>query len=158
MIAPTISVEIEDNAWLELLPDCEAVVQKAARTVLSSDLKGAAGYEITVLLTDDATVQDLNDRFRGKNTPTNVLSFPATQSARPYLGDVAMARGVCVAEAKAQGKTLADHLAHLTVHGVLHLLGYDHEADCEAEVMEDMERSILNRLGVRDPYAWAADA
>jgi probable rRNA maturation factor len=159
MNAPTICVEIEDAGWSQLLPDCEAVVQNAARTALSGDLRHPAeGYEVTILLTDDATVQDLNCRFRGKNAPTNVLSFPALESARPYLGDVAMARGVCVTEAKAQGKSLADHLAHLTVHGVLHLLGYDHEADSEAEVMEDMERSILNRLGVRDPYAWGADA
>jgi probable rRNA maturation factor len=114
-------------------------------------------FGVTVLLTDDETVRDLNARFRGKDQPTNVLSFPAPESARPHLGDVALAFGVCASEAAAQGKTISDHLSHLTVHGVLHLLGYDHEADDEAEIMEDMERAILNRLGVSDPYARDAD-
>ena len=152
-----IEIEIEDAAWSAALPECEAVVRQAAEAALTvADEAGEAS--LTVLLTDDPTVQDLNLRFRAKDKPTNVLSFPAAESAGPYLGDVAMAYGVCAAEARCQHKSLGDHLSHLTVHGVLHLLGYDHEADSEAEVMEDMERSILKRLGVRDPYAWAADA
>lgn len=150
-----IAVEIEDEAWSRALPDCDAVVRRAARTALSAhpDQTGLA-----VLLADDEALRDLNARFRGKDAPTNVLSFPAAASARPFLGDVALAYGVCAAEAKAQGKSLADHLSHLTVHGVLHLLGYDHEADSEAEAMEQMERLILNTLGVGDPYARDVDA
>ena len=89
-----------------------------------------------MLLTDDETVRDLNNRFRGKDKPTNVLSFPAAESAAPHLGDLVLAHGVCAAEARAQGKALADHLSHLTVHGVLHLLGRDHADDGEAEAME----------------------
>jgi probable rRNA maturation factor len=152
-----IEIEIEDEAWTRALPEADAMVRKAAETALATS-PGAGGLSLTVLLTGDSAVQDLNGRFRGQDKPTNVLSFPAAESAKPYLGDVALAFGVCEAEARCQHKALADHLAHLTVHGVLHLLGYDHEADHEAEVMEDMERTVLKRLGVRDPYAWAADA
>ena len=111
---------------------------------------------VTILLTDDATVRDLNARFRGKDYDTNVLSFPAApqpgQAGPPPLGDLALAFGVCAAEAAAQGKTLADHLRHLIVHGALHLLGHDHEDDSEAEAMEGLEREILAGLGVADPY------
>ena len=150
-------VEIEDEAWTRALADAAAVAERAALAALQAS-RDDVGPAVAVLLTDDASVQDLNARFRGKDKPTNVLSFPAPASARPHLGDVALAFGVCAREAEEQGKGLADHLSHLTVHGVLHLLGYDHEADDEAEAMEAMERRILNQLGVRDPYAHEADA
>src|SRR6185437_11937225 len=97
-------------------------------------------------------VAALNAAFRGKDAPTNVLSFPAAAGAAE-LGDIALAFGVCAREAAEQGKSLAHHLQHLTAHGVLHLLGYDHESDAEAEVMEAKERAILAGLGVADPYA-----
>jgi len=97
-------------------------------------------------------VRDLNARFRGKDSPTNVLSFPAGPNPMGHLGDVALAFGVCESEARAQGKPLADHLRHLVVHGLLHLLGYDHEDEAEGDVMEALERSILSRMGVPDPY------
>ena len=144
-----IEVEIEDEAWLAALPTAEAIVLQAARAALS---KGVGISELTVLLTDDATVQDLNARFRGKDGATNVLSFPAPETARPHIGDVALAFGVCAAEAAAQNKTLAAHLAHLTAHGVLHLIGYDHETEAEAEEMEGLERVIMTGLGLPDPY------
>ena len=142
-----IEVEVEDAAWSDALPDAIAVVERAATAAL-----GGVEGDVVVLLTDDAAVRDINARFRGKDRPTNVLSFPATESAAPHLGDLVLAYGVCAAEAGAQGKTLADHLSHLTVHGVLHLLGRDHEDEAEAEAMEAEERSILARLGVSDPY------
>ena len=149
-----IEVEIEDEAWTSALPTAAAVVERAAGAALS-----AVAGDVVVLLTDDAAVQDLNARFRGKDRATNVLSFPAAQSAAPHLGDLVLAFGVCAAEAQAQGKTLADHLSHLTVHGVLHLLGRDHEDEAEAEEMEAEERAILASLGVADPYRTdAADA
>lgn len=149
-----IEVEIEDEAWTAALPLAATVVERAASAAL-----GAAQGDLVVLLTDDAAVQDLNARFRGKDRPTNVLSFPAAVSAAPHLGDLVLAYGVCAAEAAAQGKSLADHLSHLTVHGVLHLLGRDHEAEAEAEAMEAEERAILASLGVADPYRTdAADA
>ena len=143
-----IEIEVEDAAWTAALPDVDAVVFRAATAAL-----GAVEGDVVVLLTDDAGVQDLNARFRDKDRPTNVLSFPAAESAFPHLGDVVLAHAYCAAEAEAQGKTLSDHLSHLVVHGVLHLLGRDHEDDAEAEEMEAEEREILAALGVADPYA-----
>lgn len=143
-----IEVEVEDDAWTAALPDAAAVVERAATAAL-----GSVDGDVVVLLTDDAAVRDLNARFRGKDRPTNVLSFPAPESAAPHLGDLVLAHGVCAAEAEAQGKTLAAHLTHLTVHGVLHLLGRDHEDEAEAEAMEAEERDLLARLGVADPYS-----
>jgi probable rRNA maturation factor len=142
-----IEVEIEDTAWTDALPDSAGVVERAASAAL-----GAVAGDVVVLLTDDDAVRDLNARFRGRDGPTNVLSFPAAESAFPHLGDLVLAHGVCAAEAEAQGKSLADHLAHLIVHGVLHLLGRDHEIEAEAEAMEAEERVILASLGVADPY------
>jgi probable rRNA maturation factor len=148
-----IEVEIEDPAWTAALPEAGAVVGRAAVAAL-----GAVEGGVVVLLTDDAAVRGLNARFRDQDRPTNVLSFPAAESAAPHLGDLVLAYGVCAAEAAVQGKSLADHLAHLTVHGVLHLLGRDHEAEAEAEEMEAEERTILASLGVADPYRADAQA
>ena len=142
-----IEIEVEDAAWTAALPDAEAVVLRAATAAL-----GTVEGDLVVLLTDDAGVQDLNARFRDKDRPTNVLSFPAATSAFPHLGDVVLAHAYCAAEAQTQGKSLSDHLSHLVVHGVLHLLGRDHEAEAEAEEMEAEEREILASLGVADPY------
>ena len=142
-----IEIEVEDAAWSAALPDAEDLVLRAATAALGT-LEG----DLVVLLTDDAEVQDLNARFREKDRPTNVLSFPAAESAFPHLGDVVLGYAYCAAEAEAQGKTLSDHLSHLVVHGVLHLLGRDHEDDAEAEEMEAEEREILASLGVADPY------
>jgi probable rRNA maturation factor len=111
------------------------------------------GEHLVILLTDDASVQDLNARFRSKDKPTNVLSFPAAANPEGHLGDVALAFGVCAREAAAQDKSLAHHLQHLATHGVLHLLGYDHMSDDEAEAMESLERFVMAGLGAPDPYA-----
>ncbi len=142
-----IEIEVEAEAWTGALRDAEAVVDRAAQAAL-----GAVQGDIVVLLTDDAAVRELNGRFRDKDKPTNVLSFPAPENAFPHLGDIVLAYGVCATEAEAQSKTLADHLSHLVVHGVLHLLGRDHEDDAEAEEMEAEERDILAQIGVADPY------
>ena len=138
---------MEDEDWRGLV-GVGALVITAAEAALGDRASG----DLTVLLTDDESVRKLNSRFRSKDVPTNVLSFPAPGTARPHLGDIALGHGVCAAEAAAQGKRLADHLSHLVVHGVLHLLGYDHQADAPAEAMEAMERHILADLGVADPY------
>jgi probable rRNA maturation factor len=110
---------------------------------------------VTVLLTDDATIRELNGRFRDQDKATNVLSFPAPPNPEDHLGDVALAFGVCAREAQEQGKPLAHHLQHLVAHGVLHLLGYDHETDAQAEEMEGLERVLLAGLGIADPYLTA---
>ncbi len=143
-----IEVEIDSDDWTVALPEAAAVVERAAHAAL-----GAVEGDVVLLLAADEAVQDLNQRFRDKDRPTNVLSFPAAESAFPHLGDVVLGYAYCAAEAEAQGKTLSDHLSHLVVHGVLHLLGRDHEDDAEAEEMEAEEREILAELGVSDPYA-----
>ena len=115
--------------------------------------------EISILLTDDATVRDLNRTWRGKDSPTNVLSFPASPQpvhagvARP-LGDVVLAYDTMLRESAEQSKPLDHHFAHLLVHGTLHLLGQDHETgESEAEAMEALETAALRALGIPDPYA-----
>ncbi len=150
-----IEVEIEDDGWTAALPSAADVADRAGQATVDEIAPADEGEEpgIAVLLTSDVAVADLNERFRGKAGPTNVLSFPASANPENHLGDIALAYGVCVREAADQGKTLEQHLAHLVVHGVLHLLGYDHETDGEAEAMEALERSILESLGVPDPYA-----
>lgn len=146
-----IDVEIEDGAWTAALPEAEMLARGAALAAL--DAEGAAHEGVTILLADDEAVRELNARFRQKDTPTNVLSFPAPRNPEFHLGDIALAYGVCAREAAEQGKPLAHHLQHLVAHGVLHLLGYDHIGDDEAEAMESLERAVLAGLGVPDPYA-----
>ncbi|MGZ3274956.1 MAG: rRNA maturation RNase YbeY [Caulobacteraceae bacterium] len=149
-----IEVEIEDDAWTSGLPEAAAVAERAGSAALDEIAPTDDGEPgVAVLLTSDDAVAELNQRFRGKAGPTNVLSFPASANPENHLGDIALAHGVCAREAAEQGKSLEQHLAHLVVHGVLHLLGYDHETDGEAEAMEALERSILESLGVPDPYA-----
>ncbi|MBX7249867.1 MAG: rRNA maturation RNase YbeY [Caulobacteraceae bacterium] len=148
----TIEVEIEDDAWTRALPQAEATAARAARAALAAGGADAAATDVTILLTDDGVSGALNQQYRGKPGPTNVLSFPAPESARPHLGDLALTFGVCSREAGEQGKSLADHLSHLVAHGVLHLLGWDHQTDDEAEAMERLERDILAGLDIPDPY------
>lgn len=110
--------------------------------------------DLTVAFLDDAALRALNARWRGKDKPTNVLSFPAAPApGRRALGDIALAAETVMREAGEEGKRFDDHLAHLVIHGFLHLLGHDHETDAEAERMEALERSALARLDIADPYA-----
>jgi probable rRNA maturation factor len=143
-------VEIEDPAWTAALPNADALVLAAADATLAAE--GAVGEGVTLLLTDDETIRHLNQRFRDQDKPTNVLSFPAPQNPERFLGDIALAYGVCAREAQEQGKPLAHHLQHLVAHGVLHLLGYDHMNDAQADEMEGLERAVLAGLGIPDPY------
>jgi probable rRNA maturation factor len=148
-----VEVEIEAEAWTTALPRAEAVVRQAALAALGAETRRG----VVILLTDDDRQRELNRRFRDKDAPTNVLSFPAPAHAPggggDSLGDIALAFGVCEGEARAQRKTLADHLRHLVIHGVLHLMGHDHEEDAAAETMEALERRLLAGMGVADPYA-----
>jgi probable rRNA maturation factor len=150
--AADIDVVVEDAGWTALLPQVADLIEAAARAALGEAAARPKG-EIVVLLTNDDEMRALNARFRGKDAATNVLSFPAPNSTPGSLGDIALALGVCRREAKDQGKTLTHHLQHLVAHGVLHLLGYDHEDGAEAEAMEAIERRILAGLGAPDPYA-----
>ena len=150
-----IEVEIESPDWTAALEDAGTLAVQAAEAAL----KGAeTAGDVVVLLTSDAEVAVLNEQYRGKPGATNVLSFPSPESARPHLGDIALAYGVTAREASEQEKPLAHHLMHLVAHGVLHLVGYDHESDSEAETMEALERRVLAGLGAPDPYAPRAGA
>jgi probable rRNA maturation factor len=147
MAAAAIDIRIEDQAWRSEGRSFAPLLRGAARAALHAcGCKGA----LTVLLADDARLGELNARFRGKSGPTNVLSFPAASGS--YLGDLALAHGVIFREAQASGKSLRDHAIHLVVHGVLHLLGHDHQTPREAHAMETLETAILAQLGVADPY------
>ena len=115
--------------------------------------------ELSCLLSDDASIRELNARWRGMDKPTNVLSFPATgPGAELLLGDVVLAFETVSREAAAENKPIRDHVVHLIVHGVLHLLGHDHEDDAEADTMEALEIRALHRLGFANPYAEAGAA
>jgi len=169
-----VDILIESEAW-RMLPEAEDIVRRAialAATCPHPTLpreRGRVGWghhrnaELSVLLCDDKAISRLNGRWRGQAKPTNVLSFPAPplQGAAPdgktRLGDIAIAYETLADEAEENAKTVSDHLSHLVVHGFLHLLGYDHHMDDEAERMERLERDILARIGVADPYA-ACDA
>jgi probable rRNA maturation factor len=152
-------IVIEDERWAsitgleDLIPNLAAETFRAAR--LSPE-----NHSVSIALLSDAEVRGLNKAFRGKDAPTNVLSFPSSASAHArsregeplFLGDVALAYETVVSEASAQGKTVVQHAAHLVVHGVLHLAGFDHDGDADAERMEAAEGAVLARFGIPDPY------
>jgi probable rRNA maturation factor len=155
-IAPVTADILVTAACWEAEPDAEALVQRAIEA--AAQHASARGAEVAIVLTDDSGIRTLNRDWRGIDKPTNVLSFPATpipgQSAQPpMLGDIAIAYETTRREADSEGKPFAHHLSHLAVHGFLHLVGYDHENDADAEAMENLERTILAGLGVPDPYA-----
>ena len=140
------AVVVLDAAWTKALPGVERLVRRAARAAVKGQ------KSLTIALADDKAVRALNARHAKKDKPTNVLSYPSGE--RAFLGDIVLARQTVWREAKAQKKTPADHVTHLVVHGTLHLLGHDHEtSDADAERMEALERRILAKLGVADPYA-----
>ena len=163
----TLKLEIDFTRTGGWSADDEAIAQAAAEAAIAgADLAdedeeppsaSQPAYSLSILMTDDAAVRTLNRDWRGKDSPTNVLSFPSDMPAIPgepdFLGDIALARETLEREAALDGKPLDDHLRHLVVHGVLHLLGYDHIEKAEAEEMEETETRILAGLGVADPYA-----
>ncbi len=163
----TLEVEfnLEDEAWDEAAPWHREIALRAAEQALVVAGLRPQGFEISVLLCDDARIAELNAGFRGKPAPTNVLSWPAhpLAPAAPgeapgtpppgFLGDIALARETVESEARAQHIPVERHFAHLFAHGVLHLLGYDHETDADAELMESLEARALGAMGIPDPYA-----
>jgi probable rRNA maturation factor len=151
---------VVENADWESIAGLEAAITEAARhAFLAGSLSPAPSARATVALLSDAEVRALNAQFRGKDMATNVLSFPPGSFATPdpgaikELGDIALAYETMVGEARESGIALLDHVRHLVVHGILHLLGHDHETECDAELMEALETRILADLGVADPYA-----
>ena len=160
-----LDVTVATDEWRQVVAVPEEVAARAARAAFTnvSPVLGRSS-EAAVVLTDDARVRLLNRDYRNKDHATNVLSFPAFEAddmarlpanAPLFLGDVVIALETAVAEARAETKTVADHLSHLVVHGMLHLIGHDHETDDEAAIMERLEVDVLGQLGVADPYGVA---
>jgi len=157
---PITEVIVAADCWQDL-PDAEAVIQRAIDAAAQLSDADVGDAEIAVMLTNDAGIRTLNNNWRGIDKPTNVLSFPALQPTGPLgeddpprmLGDIAIAYETMRREADEAQKPFEHHLSHLTVHGFLHLIGYDHETDDEAEEMEALETKILAQLGIPDPYA-----
>jgi probable rRNA maturation factor len=152
-----VSIDIDDPSWLAI-DNLEAETQRIGDHCARAVDFGSEPVEATILFSDDDTVADLNRTWRGKQGPTNVLSFPSppnfTEPNAPrHLGDIALAFGVVAREAQEQQKSLSAHTSHLLVHGFLHLAGFDHLSDAEAEIMEKREIEILDGLGIADPYA-----
>jgi probable rRNA maturation factor len=163
-----VDTVIEDQRWEAF--GLDDLAERAAQAVLAELGLAASGFAICVMGCDDGRIAELNADFRGKPQPTNVLSWPSEErgaespGARPdmpvpgtpddpeELGDLALAYDTCLREAAEQGKSAQDHVTHLVAHGVLHLLGYDHLTDEDAELMEGIEISALDRLGVNNPY------
>jgi len=160
-----VTITVEAGAWADLVPDLDRRIRIGIEAALSAACPGLEPAGIAVILTDDQAIQDLNRIWRHQDKPTNVLSFPAaemTEGDRPVpvapglpleLGDIVLAFETCRREAGPAVEPFARHLDHLVVHGVLHLLGYDHVQDDAAERMEDLERQIMASLGHPDPYA-----
>lgn len=153
----SIAIIATAAGWDDSLPDAVALCRRAGRAALRGEL-GPGRHALTVVLSDDAELRSLNRDWRAKDKPTNVLSFPngeETPDGVVLLGDIILGFETVLRESHEQGKPLADHLAHLVVHGALHVAGYDHETDEEAEVMEGRERVVLAGMGIADPYAEA---
>ena len=152
----TLEIEVERHAGAWGAAVTDARIEQAARAAIHAAPPLPQGsYQVTFVLTDDAEMRALNRTWRGKDAATNVLSFPAGGEIRApgHLGDIVLAYETTLKEARAQHIALPDHVSHLAVHGVLHLLGFDHMDDAEAERMEALERTVLASLGIADPYA-----
>ncbi|MCO5090477.1 rRNA maturation RNase YbeY [Bosea sp. (in: a-proteobacteria)] len=157
-----LDVRAQSRRWhgLGRLADLSALLNEAlAAAIAVAPRKPMPGAELSLLLTDDRRIRIVNRDWRGFDKATNVLSFPAAPPARiaqsPLLGDIVIAYETVVREADAEGKSVADHLRHLAIHGLLHLLGEDHETEAQARRMEALEVAALARLGISDPYAGA---
>ncbi|TPI36409.1 rRNA maturation RNase YbeY [Mesorhizobium sp. B3-1-6] len=151
-----IDIFVEAGAW-PAEAELTRLVDRAVAAAFAETGAGGAS-ELSVVFSDDAHIRTLNAEWRGKDKPTNVLSFPAFSFPKggklpPMLGDIVLASGTVAREAALEDKPIEDHITHLVIHGLLHLLGHDHETDAEAEEMEAIERAALARLAIPDPYA-----
>ncbi len=154
---PKIDVLVESDLWKEA-EDARSVVRRAITE--AAEALSTPKAELAIVLTDDSAIRLLNRAWRGVDAATNVLSFPTQRAAGepPLIGDIVLAYETIAAEAQAEHKPFAHHLAHLTVHGFLHLLGYDHVRNKDAEAMEEVERDVLRRLAIPDPHRRAGKA
>jgi probable rRNA maturation factor len=147
--APEIDIRVTSPLW-DAQPSAAAAVRDA---IAAAAAQAKLGGEVSIMLTDDATMRQLNRNWRGIDTPTNVLSFPAAKTgAAPFLGDIVIAYETLARECAEQNRVFLHHLAHLTVHGFLHLIGYDHQTDSAAAAMEGLESSIMRSMTMPDPY------
>lgn len=171
MSVPLVDLVIEAPGWQRALPDLAPAAETAAAAALRGAGLAPAGYTVCLLACDDARIARLNAEFRGREVPTNVLSWPAFELApaepgappgrppapaagRPcHLGDLALALETARSEAESRGVSLKSHVIHLILHGCLHLLGYDHQAEADAARMEGLETSLLGGLGIEDPHS-----
>lgn len=147
-----VDIAIEDDAWRREQRLAATIVRAAETAVAVAGLPAGREAELSVLLGNDALMRTLNRDWRGRDAATNVLSFPQAGGG-PLVGDIALGYETVAREAAARGIPLDHHIAHLVVHGLLHLFGYDHECEEEADVMETTERAVLGALGIPDPYA-----
>lgn len=157
MTAVCLDTERESALW-DVLPDAEAIAERALNVASEmAHVKLMDGAELALLLSDDAHVKSVNQEWRNIDKPTNVLSFPSVEANKlartPFIGDIIIAYETVQREAEHDGKDFADHFTHLVVHGFLHLVGFDHQTDDEAKVMEALETRILAELDIPDPYA-----
>ena len=159
--APAIEILVESGRWSGrrgVQPLLRRAIAGASTALPAKTARSTSGAELAIVLTNDSAIRELNRTWRGKDEPTNVLAFPSEPRAGPYrlphrlLGDIVIAYETLAREARAERKSFDHHLAHLAVHGFLHLCGYDHETDRQAAAMERLETAILARLGIPDPY------
>lgn len=142
----TLELLTDDESWEDT-----AQLKKICLKGLNAANQRHSG-EVTILLTSDEKMCELNRQFRNRDKPTDVLAFPADETIAPYLGDIAIGFGVASKDATDSNKSLHNHIAHLAIHGFLHLIGYDHQTDEDYNVMQNLERSALESIGIPDPY------
>ncbi len=147
---PSVEIQVKSTLW-SAQPRAEDVARAAV--LAAAGMLSSAPGEVSIVLTDDSDMQELNRTWRGVDKPTNVLSFPAPEAnAGAMLGDIVVAYETLARECEDEGRIFLHHLSHLTVHGFLHLAGYDHRTDAEAEAMEALESEIMARMNMPDPY------
>ena len=152
----SVDIDTRQDAWRDAVRDPVAICEVAAGAAYASVADAPSPALLSILLSDDEEIAELNKVFRDKQGPTNVLSFPAGDAypdGTVMLGDIAVSFETVRNEAERDGKSIADHLSHMIVHGVLHLLGFDHETDADADIMEQRETEVLGGLGIGNPYA-----